>query len=269
MRSHAMTNVGNLGSPAVAAFVGILSLAPCGASAGLVWNAEVISPGGVVQRMRVLSADKKFKVLEEGGSGQYLVRLDRDEMYWIDSKKRSYQVFKLSELQRAAKGVQQQMRVAMSKMKEELKHLPPEQRALMEQMMGSGAGSGGQESESVEVKKTGVEKTIAGYRCEEYVVRVGGKERLKACTTEQIPGFSGMRGDWVVMQKRLAEVVPFWGGKGHGEWYGRLSGFPLESEMGGVRAVVTKVEVSDPPTSEFEIPAGYERRPGPPLLDAR
>lgn len=262
-----MTTMRNMGRILGATLAGIVSFVPC-AGAGLVWNAEITNPGGGVQKMRVLSAEKKFKVVDEEGATQYLVRVDRDEMYWIDTKKRSYQVMKLSELERAARGMQEQMRAAMSKMKDELKNLPPEQRAMVEQMMGGSAPARG-ESGAVEISKTGVQKTIAGYRCEEYVVRVDGKQRLKACTTEQIPGFAGMREDWVAVQKRMAEAVPFWGGKGQGEWYGKLPGFPLESEMGDVRAVITKVEVTTPPASEFEVPAGYERRPGPPLPSTR
>ncbi len=228
---------------------------------GLAWEAELRMNAGETRHLRVVTAERKAKISERGGM-EYVLRMDRDEMYWLDPKRRTYQVVKLSEVERAAKGMEEQMRVALSKMKKELQSLPPEQRAMIEQMIANSRGEPAQRSPRAQVTKTGVQKTIAGLRCEEYVVEVEGKQRLRACTTDQVPGFEAMRGEWLDVQRRMAEWMPMGFGRG-ADGFEKVPGFPLESEMGHLYAVVRKIESAAPPPSEFEVPAGYERRPGP------
>lgn len=234
------------------------------AAAGLMWEAEVQTGSADKQVLQVAAAEKKFKITQESGS-QYLFRLDRGEMYWIDPKRRTYQVMKLSEIERTARGMEEQVRTALAKMKDELDRMPPQQRALVEQMVGKRGAAAGEER--VEVRKTGVEKTIAGYRCQEYVVEVAGKEQLRACTTEQITGFESMRDDWWQFQRGAVRGMPILG-KAQLEAYRQIPGFPLETQVGATRAVIRKVDRATPPASEFEVPPGYERRPAPTLPDA-
>lgn len=40
--------------------------------------------------------------------------------------------------------------------------------------------------------------------------------------------------------------------------YAKIDGFPMETVMGDVKTVVTKVESRNTPTTEFEVPAGYK-----------
>ncbi len=231
---------------------------------GLTWEAKVTADAGEPTTMRVLTAGQRFKIDQHGEGKQYLVRLDRDEAYFIDTKKRTYQKIKLTELERAAETAQAQMQAALGKMQKELQNLPPEQRRMVEQMMGERARGSAAPAAKPSVRKTGQTKTIAGYRCEEYVAEVDGKPLLKACTTQDIAAFNQLRDDWLASQRRLGKLNPFGGGSVY-EAFGQIPGFPLETEMSGVHAVVTKVDPSTPPASEFEVPAGFELRPGPHL----
>lgn len=237
-----------------------LGLLP-GLAAGLTWEAELKSASGEVQTLRVAAAEKKFKITRPEGL-QYLVRLDRNEMYFLDPKRRTYQVMSLTDVERTAATVERQMRAALSKMKGEIESLSPEQRALVEQMIGNSENSSA--TTQAQVRKTGVQKTIAGFRCEEYVVEIAGKPHLKACTTREVPAFEAMREDWVQLERKMDRWMPFGTGR-RADLYRKIPGFPLETEMGGLHAVIKKVENTTPPPSEFEVPAGFERRPGPAL----
>ncbi|MCX8071197.1 MAG: DUF4412 domain-containing protein [Candidatus Binatia bacterium] len=227
---------------------------------GMAWEAEMTTAGSEPQVVRVLTAPQRFKIQPRDGGTEYLVRLDRGEVYFIDAKKRTYQKVQLTELERAAANAREHMQLALKHMQKELESLPPEQRRLLEHMVGERQAA----ATKAKVRKTGKTKTIAGYRCSEYVAEAEGKTLLTACTTDQIPAFRELRKDWLTAQQRLGKLNPF-GGRNLQETYGEIPGFPLETEMGGVRAVVTKVDTTAPPETEFEVPQGFELRPGPPL----
>ncbi|GBD27113.1 hypothetical protein HRbin30_02457 [bacterium HR30] len=230
------------------------------ASGGLAWEAKITTEEGSVQTMRVVTVPQKFKIQHQSGN-EYLVRLDRGEVYFIDPQKRAYQRVKLAELENAAKTARAQMQAALGHMQKELEALPPAQRRLLEQMVAEQQGA---RPAKPKVRKTGERKTIAGYPCTEYVVEAEGKVLLTACTTEQIAAFQSMRQDWLTAQKQLGKMNPFGGGNLR-DVLAEVPGFPLETKMSGVHALVTKVDTNAPALSEFEVPAGFELRPGPPL----
>lgn len=244
------------------AIVSILACMPgrVVASGGMAWQATITTSDGGAETMRVLSAPQSFKIQRQDKT-DYLVRLDRGEIYLIDPKKRTYQKVKLAELESAAKTARDQMQAAWRHMQKELASLPVEQRQWVEQLIGERAAAAGRP----QVRKTGQTKTIAGYTCTEYIAEVDGKTLLTACTTEQISAFAALRQDWLKVQQRLGKLNPFGGGDLHNV-YGEIPGFPLETRMSGIHAIVTKVETTAPAPSEFEVPRGFELRPGPPLL---
>ncbi len=250
---HANTSVVIL-----ACIVGLSWASSATAAGGLAWEASITAEGGAPQNIRVLSAAQSLKIQREGGT-EYLVRLDRGEAYVIDHKKRTYQRVKLAELENAVKSARAQMQAALGHMRKELEALPPAQRQLLERMVSEHEAAG-----TPVVRKTGQTKTIAGYKCTEYVAEVEGKTLMTACTTEQIPAFQAMRQDWLAAQQHLGKLNPFGGGDLR-HAYGNLPGFPLETKVGGVHALVRKVEPLPPPASEFEVPTGFELQPGPPL----
>ncbi len=72
----------------------------------------------------------------------------------------------------SAAKMQQQMAPQMAMMREQLKNMPPEQRAMIEQRMGAMADFGAMESKppvKVTTKKRGSDK-IAGFKCQRYDV---------------------------------------------------------------------------------------------------
>src|SRR5262249_19618962 len=87
-----------------------------------------------------------------------------------------------------------QMSDAMAKMQEQLKSLPPEQRAQIEQMM-KGAGRGmasmaGSAATKTEYKKNGTDK-VGKWTCDKYDGFQGADKTVELCTVQpQALGFS-------------------------------------------------------------------------------
>jgi hypothetical protein len=111
----------------------------------------------------------------------------------------------------------------------------------------------------VDVKNTGDKKTISGFSCTKFVVTQDGKDMMTLWVTKDVSGFDAMRKDWEEFSKRMMAMNPM-GGKGLGEAFKKIDGFPIQTEMGqGMTSTVTKIEKKTAPASEFEVPAGYKK----------
>lgn len=127
---------------------------------------------------------------------------------------------------------------------------------MMEKMMPNMPGAAAKPA-AVSVKNTGETKSIDGYTCTKYVATQGDKTVLVAWTTKDVKGFEGLHDDWLKFQKRMSSMNRMGGGVG--DAYAQIEGFPMETEMGPVKTVVTKVEARTTPASEFQVPAGYKQ----------
>jgi len=234
--------------------VALVGAAYAATERGLYWENRTTGAGEKVRTAQIYAQPKMMKIVN-GGGGTILIRGDQEKLYRIDPKNKTYMVFTLAQIEATAKAVHGQMEAAMEKLQKQAKLLPPDKRAKMEKMMKDLAGSADDDI-SVTVKNTGESKSISGYTCTKYVATSKGKTVLTAWATKDVPGFERLRDDWLVYQKRLmasspgaaADVIAA---------YAKIEGFPMETDIGNVKTVVTKVEPRTLSPAEFEVPAGY------------
>jgi hypothetical protein len=240
-------------------------LASAGAAAaqGVYWESQVTAGGGMERVAQNYAMPKMTKIIGSGGK-VVIIRADQDKVISVDTKKHTYQEMTFAEVESSSKAMQSQMEAARAQLEHQMKNASPEQRAMMEKALPKLPGT--EAAKSLEVKKTGETKTVAGHPCTKYVATDGTKTILVAWTANDIKGFDGLREDWIAYQKRIA------GGSRTiastmAETYAKIDGFPMETEMGDVKTVVTKVESRSIPASDFEVPAGYKKE-NPPLPQA-
>jgi len=141
-------------------------------------------------------------------------------------------------------------------MAKRLASLPPEQQAKMKKRMES-MKSPGSPGAVRKVVATGEVKTISGYSCQQYLVKVDDKTEETIWATKQIGGFESAKKDLQEFMERMRSMI---GTRGDfGAWYKDIDGFPIQTESHGSINTVTKVERRSIPASEFEVPAGYTK----------
>jgi len=154
--------------PSVTAAALFLILFCTQAYAGLVIE-RVYSAGtvpGKSKTRKVVSyfQGNKVKTVEENGNYS-IVDLATGTMTMVNPKKKEYSVTSLESMIK-------QMQSGMDKLKAHLKGLSPEQRAMMEKMMGISQGP----SSKLVLKKLGDGKKIAGFDATHYVITQNGKK---------------------------------------------------------------------------------------------
>jgi len=215
---------------------------------GIYWESkEIGSPMGDKSDVaRFYYMPRMFKVILDEGGRTIIFRLDKQLMITVDNADKTYTELTFAELEKTMKKAGAQM----EEMKKKMADLPEEQRKMMEQMMGDGG--------VVEVKATGEKKSISGYACSKYVVTKNGKESIAVWTTKDVKGFDSMRKDMEEFGRLIAELNPMMG-KEMAEGMKKIEGFPIQTDMGSIKSVVTKVEKRASPPSEFDVPSGYKK----------
>jgi len=194
------------------------------------------------------------------GSGEtVIIRIDRELLYTINPETREYMETSFADLEKAAGKTS----AKMEEMKKQLEGMPPEQRKMVEQMMGGKMGG----DQKASVTPAGETKTISGWHCSKYTVQYGDME-FTVWATKDIKQTESMRKDWEQVNRRMAALSGGGAAKGLGEAMMKIDGFTVETEMPqGIKNVVTKYENRSTPASEFEVPAGYTKKENKLLLE--
>ena len=122
------------------------------------------------------------RISTPGQSDYMLFDTQRDVAIHVSSANRQYMEIDraaMAEMADSVARMQKEMAPQMAKMREQLKNLPPEQRAMIEQQMGGMANLGAMETKPVAkitTVKRGSDK-IAGFKCQRYDV-MNDKERV-------------------------------------------------------------------------------------------
>ena len=117
-----------------------------------------------------------------GQSDYMLYDAQRDVLIHVSDANRQYMEFDratLVEMADSVARVQKEMAPQMAMMREQLKNLPPEQRAMIEKQMGGMVDLGAMETKpaaNITTVKRGSDK-IAGFKCQRYDV-MSGKQRV-------------------------------------------------------------------------------------------
>ncbi len=207
---------------------------------------------------------KMVKMIHDNGDAM-IMRFDKELMISVNNEKQEYSQTTFAELEAKMKEVHRKLDTAMQEMQKKMADLPPEQRKMMEQMIGKSLGLGSSGGK-LEVKKSGESRTISGYACTKLAVTQDDKEILVLWTTKDIKEFAAIRNDYEQLATRMASMMAsnnrLSGGALAQAWpeaMKAIDGFPIQQEMGGIKTVVTKVEKKSTPASEFEPPTGYKR----------
>ncbi|MFI5366634.1 MAG: DUF4412 domain-containing protein [Candidatus Binatia bacterium] len=232
------------------------------AAQGLYWESTTSGIGTAPRTAQFYAVPQMMKIVQSDGH-VVIVHSDDDKLISIDTKKQSYHEMHIAQLEGAAHAAQGQaqgqMDAVRAQMEQRMKDLPPEQRAMMEKMMPNMPGAAAAKPAAVSVKNTGETKSIAGYACTKYVATQGDTTVLVAWTTKDVKGLEGLHDDWLKFQKRMSAMNRLGPSGGVGDAYAQIDGFPMETEMGPVKTMVTKVEARTTPASEFQVPSGYKQ----------
>jgi hypothetical protein len=132
-----------------------------------------ISTQDGVSRMEVTS-------VSSNESGGMIFREKGGEFIAIDHEEKEFYVIDQAAMER----IGTQLNSAMQQMQQALADMPPEQRAMAEQMMKQHIPVPAEEPEPLSVQKTGRSDTINGFDCDYYDVQQQGARIRELCITE-------------------------------------------------------------------------------------
>jgi hypothetical protein len=138
----------------------------------VVGTIEISTQDGV-SRMEVTS-------VSSNESGGMIFREQSREFIAIDHEEKEYYVIDEVAMER----IGNQLSSAMQQMQQALAEMPPEQRAMAEQMMKQHIPVPAQEEAPMTVQKTGKSDTINGFGCDYYEVQQRGAKIRELCVTD-------------------------------------------------------------------------------------
>ena len=233
---------------------------------GLYWQTK--TEGTVAERATDnFAMPGKFKIVRTGDESEgaiIIARLDKEVFWMLNPEKKTYSEMTFAEMEKMVNKAGAKLDDAMSKMQEEMKDMTPEQRAMVEKMMG-GKMHGAQRASKIDIQKSEKTKTIGGYSCTKYTVKQDENEFMTLWVTKGVSGFDAMAADWKKFAERMSTMSPQ-SAKGMAEAYKKVDGFPMQTVMNmmgqTVTTTVTTVERRSTPAKEFDIPAGYKKVEG-------
>ena len=169
-----------------------------------------------------------------------------------------------------------QMNSAMAQMQEQMKNMPPDQRAMMEQMM-RGRGMPGMPGMAaappkVEYKQTGTDK-VGQWTCTKYEGSVAGQKTTEVCTVD--PKEFGLTPADFAVARQLSEFMasmlpqstdsPFVNGTAQDQGFNGVPVRRTSYRNGSVESVteITEVRKQAFPAATFAAPAGFRKEATP------
>jgi len=243
------------------------------ANAGVVMDMVTRDASGTVtERAKIYAQSDKVR-MEEGGNGDAEATMIflGDRFIYVDHSDKTYVVMDEAMLDE----VSAKMNEAMKEMEAQLASMPPEQRAMVEQMM-KGEMQGmmaqqGEEAPAPRVEATG-SGTWQSYDCQEYAVFEGGEKTQQICAAalddvdgadEVIEAFRNM----AAYISKMTESMPMQpaGQLNPGELMDQIDGFPVHTvdyENGKIvrEASLDSVLEQDLDEALFSAPAGYRQQ---------
>jgi hypothetical protein len=218
-----------------------------------------------------------------------IFRGDLNRMWVIDPQRMSYMEMTPETMQAMGgqmAGASAQLGAAQAQLQARLAQMPPEQRAMMEQMMAGrglggppGAGAAPAGPPQIAFSKAGGSKTVAGWNCDLYRKTVNGQQDEELCITRA--GTAGLNAaDFAVMDKLSAFIAPVMASpmvpkSDYMSWNDMnkaigFQGMPLDTTTyvqgrPNIQQTVNKVERTTIAANTFDLPAGFTKRDmGPP-----
>ena len=236
-------------------------------SAGVRLVEQTTTAGEATQTHQVMIDKESMRVehnAPSGDKGTVLFDGARQVIWLVNHDKKTY-----TEMTRAdVDAMSERMAAAMAQMQEHMKHMPPEQRARMEEMMKSRLGGAMATPVKITYRKVGTD-TVGKWKCDRYDGYHDAQKVAELCTVD--PTTLGFLPEDFEVSKKLAEffrrLMPQNADNvfrlGNAEDQG-FSGVPVKRMFTvGQRQTVTELtEVTREqfPASTFAVPAGFQRQ---------
>lgn len=253
-------------------FLPVLLLLSQSAYAGAVMDMVIMDASGQeVGRAKIYAQSNRIRMDELGGehSDVSMIYLG-DRLLYVDHDEKSYMV--LDEAMMS--DVSAQLNEAMAQLEKELAGMPPEQRAMLEEMM-KGQLQDLMPTESAPVPAPRIESRGSGkwqsYDCKEYAIFDGDEKIQEVCAAE-LDGIAGAdeamqafasMGEYIV---KMAESMPMMSGQFNpGELMDEFDGFPVHTmdyENGELvtQSSLESISEKDLPPEMFAAPEGYRQQ---------
>lgn len=240
---------------------------PLAAAAGVLIVEKTATGGGPAQTHQVMIEKDRMRVehdMPSGDKGTVLFDGAKQVIRLLNYDKKTY-----TEMTKAdVDAMGQKMSNVMAQLQEQLKNLPPDQRARMEEMVKSRMPSASAPA-PITYRKVGMD-TVGHWTCDKYEGSQNGQKVAELCTVDPtVLGF--VPADFEVSQK-LAEffkrLMPQEGDNvfrlGTADDQG-FSGVPVKRvfSVGPRQSVteITQVSREQFPASAFDVPAGFRQQP--------
>ncbi len=235
--------------------------------------------------MTIYADSDRLKVVTPEATVIY--RGDTNRMWVIMPQQRSYMEMTPETLQQLA-GAQNQLAAAQSALQERLAQMPPQQRAMMEQML-AGHGLGGLSAlagapssgtPQIAFAKVGGGKTVARWNCDNYTKTVNGQKEEDVCIVP-VSATGLAAADFQVLERFSAFIQPILSSPlvpkmDYMDWSGMnkaigFPGLPLDTTIytqgrPTIQHAVSTIERTNIPAGTYDLPAGLTKRdlPGMP-----
>jgi hypothetical protein len=219
-----------------------------------------------------IQMDKDHIRVESRASGDesaFVFDTQKQTARMINITKKTYTEMTKSDLDQ----MQNQTNSAMAQMQEQMRGLPPDQRALMEQMMrGRGLPGAAPAAPKVEYRQTGSDK-VGQWTCTKYEGTVGGQKTTEVCTVD--PKEFGMAAADFEAARQLSQFMKsmlpnstesvFVNGTAQDQGF---SGVPVRRTSFRNGAVESVTEITETrrqafPATTFDAPAGFRKEAMP------
>ncbi len=189
----------------------------------------------------------------------------------IDGKKRTYSVITRQDIQNMQAQLQSKMKEMEAQRKQaeqQMKNMPPAMREKMQGMMGGLAAT-------IDVKKTGATRNVAGYACETWSVSIGKISNTEECLAASVPypqqAWDGYKEFAESMRQMMGSMAMAPGMEEMQAKFKDMRGIPLSSRTSvsvlgrnsETTSEVTEIKKGPIPASVWEIPAGFKRVDSP------
>lgn len=196
----------------------------------------------------------KMKMLNQTTGRTTIFRFDKELVWTIDEKKKTYEEMTFAQMQQGM----DQMR---SEMKNEMKNMSPEERKIMEKMMGNKMGGMFSEEQTFEitVQRSGKTKRILDYNCEQIFLMFDKEPVMEMWVTDKF----NMGNEYLDVYQKMGIMK----GK-FSEEAKKIRGIPLLTKMSmnlgmgkmDSESQVTKIVATSVSDSEFDVPREYKKQ---------
>jgi hypothetical protein len=195
------------------------------------------------------------------------------KIYALDAEDKNFTVVDKAAMDRMGG----QLAEARKQMEAQMANMPPERRAMMEQMMSQmGGGAPGKKAVKRDVTATGRTETVGGFRCSVWEIAINGVKDHEVCAAApgSLPGGTEMLKTMREMGEMLKGLTEGLGQMAQSAatntWadLAKINGIPIltrEFENGKATSEtrVSVIRSESVPASTFEVPKGYKERKMP------